>query len=233
MKKTQIYLLHGWAVNTNNVLKWQPLIEKLAQAEIEAIFLPLPGLSSSLAEIWNLDNYVSWVLHQLPDRPVILLGHSFGGQIAIRLAARHPERVKQLFLIDSAGIRDLSFKARAKRLSFGVLAKVGQLITKNERARKLLYKLVREKDYYNADPLLKQTMVQVIKTDIQDEAARIVVPTFIIWGERDQITPLWMGQRFYHLIKGSRLEIIALARHSPQFTHVDEVVRLIANSVVR
>lgn len=227
MKKTKIYLLHGWAVDANNQLKWQPLIDQLALLDIEAVFLSLPGLSTPLAEVWNLDNFVSWVLEQLPLEPVALLGHSFGGQLAIKLAAKHPDRVRQLILIASAGIRDQSLKAKAKRIGFGMLAKLGKLITKSQNARKLLYQVIGEQDYLNASPTLRQTMTRVITTDVQDEAARVQVSTLMIWGGRDRVTPPWMGRKFHRLIKNSRLEIIAPARHSPQFTHTGEVAGLI------
>ena len=231
MKKTKIYLLHGWAVDTSNAAKWQPLIDQLAQADIEAVFLPLPGLSTQLNEVWNLDNYVAWVLEQLPREPIVLLGHSFGGQIALRLAARYPSRVKQLILIGSAGIRNQSWQAKLKRSSFGLLAKLGKLFTTNQQARKLLYQLAREQDYFRADPLLRQTMSNVIKTDIQDEAAGLTIPTLIIWGGQDRVTPLWMGKKFNRLIRRSRLMVIAPAHHSPQFTHVGEVASLIEKFV--
>lgn len=233
MKKTKIYLIHGWAVDTNNRVKWQPLIDQLAQAEMEAIFLPLPGLSTPIDVAWNLDNYVAWVLEQLPKKPAILLGHSFGGQVAIRLTAKYPDRVKQLVLIDSAGVRDTSWKMKLKRVGFGTLAKLGKLLTASEQARKLLYKLAGEKDYLLANPLLRKTLTQVVETDVQDEAVKIIAPTLIIWGGRDLITPLWMGKKLYRLIKNSRLEVIGSARHSPQFTHIIEVMNLIDQSVLR
>lgn len=233
MKKQKIYLIHGWAVDTNNKVKWQPLIDKLAQADIEAVFLPLPGLSTKLDMAWGLNDYVAWVLEQLPKEPIALLGHSFGGQIAIRLTAQYPDRVRQLILIDTAGVRDTSLKLKIKRWGFGTLAKLGKLVTRNESFRGILYKLAGEKDYLLANVNLRKTLTEVVETDVQNEAVKIVVPTLIVWGGRDLITPKWMGQKLQRLIRNSRLEVIAPARHSPQFTHVKEVTVLVDKFLIR
>lgn len=227
VQKIKLFILHGWAVDTNNQQKWQPLIDRLAKMDIDAVFLPLPGLSARLDQVWNLDDYVAWVVTRLPAQPVALLGHSFGGQIAMRLAAKYSHRITKLVLIDSAGIRDQSINKRIKRLGFAFLAKVGRVFTKNSKAKELLYKLAGEKDYLNANLSLRQTMTKIIKTDVQDDAARVNLPTLIIWGGRDQVTPIWMGKRWARLIRFSQLAIIEPARHSPQFTHTNEVAELI------
>ncbi len=233
MSKIKLILLHGWAVDKENRQKWQPLIKRLQQEEIEAEFLPLPGLSQPLDQVWTLNDYAQWVIKQLSDQPVSLLGHSFGGQLAIRLAAQYPEKFNCLVLIDSSGIRDHSLGKRIKRVGFASLAKLGKIFTKSDLARKLLYKVAGEKDYLQADLILRQTMANLITTDIQDDASRIQLPTLIIWGENDRVTPLWMGQRLARLIKNARFEIISQARHSPHFTHSDEVVRIIVQNLVR
>lgn len=233
MKKTKLILLHGWAVDKENRQKWQPLIKRLQQEEIEAEFLLLPGLSQPLDQVWTLNDYAQWVIKQLPNQPVGLLGHSFGGQLAIRLVAQYPEKFTNLVLIDCSGVRDYSLRKRIKRAGFASLAKVGKIFTKSDLARKVLYKLAGEKDYLQADLILRQTMANMISTDIQDEASRIQVPTLIIWGENDRVTPLWMGQRLARLIKNARIEIISQARHSPHFTHTDEVTRIIAQNIIK
>lgn len=227
VQKTKLFILHGWAVDPNNQQKWQPLIDRFTSMDLDVVFLPLPGLSTRLDQVWDLNDYATWVIAQLPNQPVAILGHSFGGQIAIRLAAKYSHRITQLVLVDSAGIRDQSINKRIKRLGFAFFAKVGRLFTQNSKAKELLYKLAGERDYLNANSSLRQTMTKIIKTDVQDEATRINLPTLIIWGGRDQVTPVWMGKRLACLIRFSKLAIIEPARHSPQFTHTNEVAELV------
>lgn len=232
-QKATVYILHGWSVSDQNDHKWQPLMSELEKHGVSSRFLGLPGLSTPLNEVWNLQNYVEWVMEQLPsNKKVILLGHSFGGQIAIRLSALRPERVAKLVLIDSSGVRDHSLKAVLKRKLFWVLAKVGSVFFKFSWARTLLYKLARERDYNNAPPLLKRTMSMILEDEVLEDLPKIQAPTQIVWGQGDQVTPIWMGQKMHKLIPDSSLEIVSGARHSPQYTHIEQVASTVAAFVL-
>jgi len=228
---SKVYILHGWAVSQFNQQKWQPLIDDLTDQGIKAVFLPIPGLTSPLTEVWELADFIKWLAQTLPDQPVILLGHSFGGQLAAAFAASHPDRVQKLILIASSGVRDHSLPAVFKRTVFLFLAKVGKLFFKNEILRKLLYRAAREQDYLNAPPLLRRSMSNILDTEIDQELPKVKCPTLLIWGRQDRVTPLWLGQFFHQKISHSQLAVIEKARHSPQFTHVSEVTQLITKFV--
>ncbi len=227
-----LYLLHGWAVDQFNQQKWQPLMASLAKYHIKTVFLPIPGLTAPLHEVWDLSDFVTWLGEVLPaQQPVYLLGHSFGGQLAAAFAAQNPHRVTKLILIDSSGVRDHSFFATAKRTVFWVMAKIGKLLFRSEVWRKFLYKVAREQDYLNAPPLLRRSMSNVLEAEIDQDLPKISCPTLIIWGEQDRVTPLWLGNFFHHQIRNSQLVMIKNARHSPQFTHVAEVAEQVAKFV--
>lgn len=223
-----IYILHGWAVDQENDKKWQPLIDALQKNGLTVIFLGIPGLTSPLDEAWGLHNYVEWLDSQLPKhRSAVLLGHSFGGQIAVRYIRHHPQKVAKLILIDGAGIRDHSPKAVVKRTVFWWLAKIGKIFFRTDFARRILYRLARERDYVNAPPLLRRSMSSILDDEVVDDLKHIHIPTLIIWGSRDKVTPLKQAHFFHRGIDGSQLQVIPEARHSPQFTHVNEVVAAI------
>src|SRR3989338_4234164 len=101
MKK--IIILHGWAYSTD---KWRPFIEELKKSGVKSKMIKIPGLTSPLDQVWNLDDYVEWLKKNLSKEKgkVILLGHSNGGRIALAFSAKYPEKVGKLILIDSAGI---------------------------------------------------------------------------------------------------------------------------------
>lgn len=204
-------------------------MNQLLKLGVRSHFLGLPGLSSPLDEVWTLQDYVDWVVNQLPaNKKVILVGHSFGGQIAIRLAAQQPNRLKQLILIDSGGIRDHSLPAVVKRKAFWVAAKLGKLLFNFNWAKKLLYKLARERDYTTAPPLMKRTMSIILDDEVLADLPQIAVPTLLLWGQEDTVTPLKTGIQMDSLLIDSQLKIIPEARHSPQFTHVADVAASIA-----
>lgn len=226
--KQKAYILHGWAIDQENEKKWDVFRSELQARGIETIFLPIPGLSTPLSEVWTLNDYVSWLESELTDKKeVILLGHSFGGQIASRYTAQHPDQVGKLILIDSAGIIDKSTKKVIKRAVFGFIAKLGKKVFQHELLRVFLYKLAREQDYLKANSIQRQTMANVISDEIISDLKKIPVPTLIIWGKDDSATPLKHGKQMHQLLQDSTLKIISGARHAPQFTHATETAQLV------
>lgn len=230
MNKPILYILHGWAYTTE---KWKPLCNQLKQQGYVVKLLKIPGLTAPLPAVWHLADYVNWLAEQISDKqPIVLLGHSNGGRIAISFAALHPEKVSHLILIDSAGIYHQEAPLRLKRFAFKTTAKIGRKIIKSAFIRKVLYKLAREHDYEQAEGLvMRQTMTNLLVTDLRAKMPSISVPTLIIWGEQDKTTPLTDGKIIHRLIPHSQLHIIPQARHSPQFTHPEEVVEIIKQSL--
>lgn len=225
--KKKIYILHGWAYETE---KWKSLVD-LLQVKFEPVLLKIPGLTSELTEVWNLDNYVEWLGEVLKkEEKVILLGHSNGGRISLAFALKYPEKVEKLVLIDSAGIFHNEFSIRFKRMFFGTIAKMGRNIKDVKMLRKIFYKFVRERDYEKANPNLRKTMKNLINSDLTSVLNQVNIPTIIIWGREDKITPLKDGQFMHKAIKDSKFFTIE-ARHSPQFTHAKEVSELIYDNL--
>ncbi len=70
-------------------------------------------------------------------------------------------------------------------------------------------------------------MLNLIKTDLTIVLRKVSTQTLIIWGEKDKVTPLSDGIKIHSLIKNSKLVIIKGARHSPQFTNIEEVLEKI------
>lgn len=228
--KRKIYILHGWAYDTG---KWGPFVRLLEKQGIAVVVLRVPGLTAPLEEVWELDDYVMWLAKELAGEKekVVLLGHSNGGRIGLEYALAYPERVKQLILVDSAGIYHRDLGIRMKRLVFGSLAKVGKRLTQSERLRKVIYQLVRERDYERANPILRKTMANLISVDLAPRLSEISVPTTIIWGENDKITPISDGKIIHELIEVSTLHIIVGGRHSPMFTHAEEVAEIVTKEM--
>lgn len=225
MAKHKIFILHGW---TKDVAKWQPLLDVLHKNNIQTELLKIPGLTAPLDKVWDLNDYVKWLDTKIgKELQPILLGHSFGGRVAIRYEIKNPNKIKKLILVDSAGIRPMSLAARFKRISFKTLAKIGKTFTNNPSARNLLYQLAREQDYHQADKILAETMAKVVEDDQRPEVGFVKTHTLIIWGGKDKTTPLSDGRIMNKEITGSTLKIIESAGHSPQYTNPDEVAAYI------
>ena len=232
MRNTKkIYILHGWSYTTE---KWKPFIDLLKRKNIDVVLLNIPGLTAPLDEVWELDDYVSWLQDALRNEkgPVFLLGHSNGGRIALAYLLLYPEKISKLFLIDSAGIYHNELSIRIKRFVFKTVATLGRKMHKSERLRYWLYRLARETDYQKANPLIRKTMSNLIAIDLSNSLSQISVKTIIIWGEQDKVTPLVDGKLMHEKIKDSTLFLIKNARHSPQFTHVQEVADIVIKQLL-
>jgi len=234
-----IFILHGWAVRgaEENKKMWQPFIDELESSGLQVIFLKIPGLSAPLNEVWNMDNYLSWldseIDKKLGNSKVILLGHSFGGHLAIRYVAQNPKKIGELILVDSSGIRDMASKAFIKRTIFLILAKVGKVFFNSEFFRNIIYKFARETDYRNAPPLLRRTMSKILDDEILNDLSKVNCPTKIIWGENDLTTPVKHARKMHQLIVNSELVFIKEGRHSPQFTHSKETAKLVNDFILK
>ncbi len=226
---SKLIILHGWTYSTT---KWKPFLKLLKAHNVEYEMLKIPGLTAPLGSIWTLDDYISWLERITKDEErITLLGHSNGGRIAAAFAATFPEEVSHLILIDSAGVVHKDLKTQLKKFVFGSLSKIGKRVIRSNMFRNLLYEVIGEKDYNRADPVMKKTMVNLISKDLTQEFGQITIPTLIIWGKNDKVTPPSDAKKINNLVSGSRLEIIDDARHSPQFSHPKEVVSMILNFI--
>lgn len=222
MKK--IIVLHGW---TRDLNKWRRFAELLEDSGYRVEILKIPGLTKKSNKIWDLENYVKWLKSKIrtDNKGTILLGHSNGGRIAIAFAAKYPDQVKHLILIDSAGIFHNNLPIRIKRSFFKKAALLGKQIPTLSKFKWLLYKLAREHDYEKASPNMKRTLVNLISADLTPVLKSIESPTLIVWGKKDKTTPLSDAFLMKEKIKNSKLEIIEGASHSPFFSHPKETAR--------
>lgn len=217
-----LVILHGWQ---SKIIRWKRLKDELEKRGW-SVFLPnLPGFGSAeLVKPWALSDYVDWLIRFAKKKKLksfSLLGHSFGGRIALKFSSRNPKQLEKLILVNSAGIRR---KLSLKRTLFLILAKIGRAIFLlppfsffKKPARWLLYTLAREKDYFKADKLMRKTMKKVLGEDLQSILSKIRTETLIVWGRQDRITPIADGRFLKKLIPNSQLIVYNNAGHSLPF----------------
>ena len=231
MKNNKVLIIHGW---TYSLEKYKKIGELLKSKGLDNEILKVPGLTEKIDKPWNLDDYMHWLKNKIDKEKdkVTIIGHSNGGRIAAAFASKFPHQLERLILIDSAGIYHDELHTKIRLLFFATLAKIGKRISKSAILRNMLYKLTRENDYNHATEDMKKTMVNLIKSDLSFYLSKIITPTLIIWGELDKITPLADGKIMHKLIRNSKLHIVKGARHSPHFTHVEEVTAIILKNLM-
>lgn len=228
-KGKTILLLHGWGDSAASFKK----ITAALSTHHKVIALDLPGFGTSQAppDSWGLDDYAYFVANFLgkieAEKLIGILGHSNGGAIAIRGMARGWLSTDKLILLASAGIRG-EYKGRLK--AFRLLAKAGKALTKplpkavKHRLRKKVYTTIGS-DMLVAEHL-QETFKRIVTDDVRADASHLAIPTLIIYGDKDDLTPKRYGELFHEAISGSKLEIVTGAGHFIHQEQSDTVVKL-------
>jgi pimeloyl-ACP methyl ester carboxylesterase len=220
----QVLLLHGWG---GAIESFAPVLDELHRSyQVAAFDLPGFGKSSLPPSTWGSADYAHLTLKVMErlklDRPH-LIGHSFGGQVSIHLAATAPERVGKLVLVCSAGIRmrpalPIRLKRTAARLGKWMGVHGGWI---GEKLRAEVYRRVRSRDYADAGPL-RPTLVRVINEDLTPLLPLIRSPTLLVWGAHDRDVPLSAAQVMARQIPNTRLVVFENSGH---FAYLDQFDR--------
>lgn len=212
---TVVLLLHGWGSSSESFIQ----LESCLSANFRVISLDLPGFGDSELpkSAWSLSDYVnavkSFMTAMAIEKPMIV-GHSFGGRIAICLGAE--VLVSKIILTNSAGVRLRRSPMYYLKVYSYKLAKQLLTVLPTKISADLLLELQQHfgsSDYKNAHPVLRQILVKVVNEDLSPLLPKIKVPTLLIWGENDTTTPLKEAKVMEKNIPDVGLVIIKGAGH--------------------
>ena len=228
-----IVFLHGWRSNKE---VWgrvvQDLRSKIKDVTIYTLNLPGFGASATPTSPMTIGDYAEVVaefIKKLELKNVVVVGHSFGGRIGIKLSATHPELIAKLVLVDSAGFVIGSQKKTAMNLA----AKIAKPFFKPKimrGLRKKIYQTIGSEDYV-ATPELRQTFLNVVTEDLTEHLKKIAIPTLIIFGENDKDTPVEFGKKMHFLIPHSKFLILKNAGHFSFLDQSEEFTASIQNFI--
>jgi len=241
-----VVLLHGFA---SSLYTWKDVLPALAGTRtVVALDFPGFGQSDQPPDL-SADVYPGLVLG-LMDRlglgRVALVGNSMGGAVATLVAGRSPERVSALVLVDAAGFLEegdrpwilrlantapggavferLPVRRRMVRLSLRQVFHDPALVTE-ERFDEYLAPLQR--------PGATASILSLLASRAGDPgqvaaaAARVSVPTLVIWGKQDRWIPVEHADRFLAAIPGARKVVLDPCGHLPQEERPGDVVPLL------
>ena len=218
-----VVLLHGWG---QNIEMMKPLGDKLSDNhKITIIDLPGFGVSDKPEFAYSIFDYTE-IVHELLtslkiDNP-ILIGHSFGGRIAIIYASKYS--VSKLVLFGSPCVRH-EYKS------------IKQSFYKGIKKIKILKPFVNfmknhtgSIDYRNASPIMKEILVKTVNQDLSECAKKITCEALLIWGEDDEAVPVSEARELDELIENSAL-IILPGTHYCYLENLGQVINILNNFI--
>ena len=187
-----------------NLRVWEPVARGLSHGG-ERRFVGWPGLGGTAADdsVRGLDDLVMRVLAAITE-PVVLFGQSMGGVIALRAALSRPTLVRGLVLsVTSGGVDVAALGAVDWRPAF-----------------------VRE------NPGTPRWFLDA-RDDMSEALPRVAVPTLLLWGDADEISPVAVGRRLAELLPNAELVVLAGGGHDLVHERAPEVLPHIARHLAR
>jgi len=215
-----ILILHGWGSCAKN---WSQVKELLENQRYKVFVPDLPGFGENplLQKPWSIDDYVEWVRDFCEKNElsqIFLLGHSFGGSIAMKYALKFPKDIKKLILVDPAIIRVKNIR-KETLAKIAKILKVFSFLPFYSLARRAFYRFIVKSDYLDTERLMRETRetyLRVIKEDLSPRLSDVSVRTLLIWGEKDKVTPLKDAYLIKERIAVAELKILPGICHNPQ-----------------
>lgn len=202
----RVLALHGWGRSGAD------FAGILAGTDALAIHLPGFGPSAPPPEPWGTREYAEHLAEALDGTgPYVVVGHSFGGRVAVRLAATRPDLVTSLVLTGvplvraTPAPRPRASLRLAKRLHAAHLLPAGVL----DRLRRS----GGSADYRAAQGVMRGVLVRAVGEEYREDLARIDVPVTMVWGEADDAAPLAGARLAAQELPRATLEVVPGAGH--------------------
>lgn len=202
----RVVALHGWGRTGADFV---PILGGL-----DAVAIHLPGFGPTAVPdtVWGTEDYAELVADAIrPFGPIVIVGHSFGGRIAVRLAARYPELVSGLVLTGAPLVRiaptskpKLSYRIAKWANSVGILS---------DSAMEARRRKAGSADYNAAQGIMRDIMVKTVNENYDDDLAKLATPTWMVWGENDTAAPAAAGKVASEKIRGARWTVVSGEAH--------------------
>ncbi|MBU1901283.1 alpha/beta hydrolase [Patescibacteria group bacterium] len=234
-KNNILIILPGWG-GSHTTWKQFTTFAKKEMQEVFVIDLPCFGDEPCPKAVWGVEEYANFVEKKInkikeeyPNKKVVLLGHSFGGQVATILASQNARICDTLIL---SGAPVYRVKRPLKKALFGCIAKAGKvlfslpLLKKIEPlAKRVLYRVAKSPDYSKTDGIQREIFKKVIIEDVSDRLENITMPTLLLWGEKDTYVPLKYAKKIHQHLSQSQLEVITGGTHGLHLKNIDDMIK--------
>ncbi|MEA1904125.1 MAG: alpha/beta hydrolase [Actinomycetota bacterium] len=193
----RVLALHGWGRRGADFKK--------SLVDVPALALDLPGFGASPppADVIGAHGYADIVAPLLDefDRPPVLIGHSFGGRIAVCLGAKYPENVGPILLTGAPVVRASAAKKPLLRYRVArSLSKIGLISDERMETRR---RKSGSADYRAANGVMRDVLVKIVNESYEPELGALQSHVLMIWGGKDLEVPVWVGEKAAEVIRNS------------------------------
>lgn len=231
MNGYNLVILPGWGGNHETWRDFAKLAGKYFES-VKVIDLPCFGTSPCPPTAWGIEDYANYVhieIEKLHLDNLVLFGHSFGGQVAVKFISEHPENIKKLILSGPAVFRP-SFSVR--KFIYGWLAKFGKKIFSlpfaekgSVFAKKLLYnKMIGSRDYMESAGIKREIFKKIIRQDLRHLLSKIEITTLILWGKKDTYVSVKNGKQMFQMMPKAYLHIFKTGGHGLHIHNKEEMI---------
>lgn len=223
MKQRDIIILHGWNLSGS---RFRALAD-IFRAGGYRVFTPdLPGFGEEPMpkRPWHVVDYAEFMKRYVDKNKIykpIIIGHSFGGRVALKYSELYPDGLSDLILTGTPGFSPVPKK---KLFLFLLLAKVGGFVFAipplnllENWARRWLYYAAGAREFIRAEGPMRETFKFIVQDNLVSAMESVRVPCLLLWGEYDVIVPTAIAQRMADVILGSTLKIIPEVDHGVPF----------------
>ena len=201
----KVLALHGWGRTRAD---WAPVLRGTSALAVD---LPGFGASPEPPAAWGSKEYAELLAPLLADGGWTVLGHSFGGRVAVQLAAGWPECVDKVVLTGvpllrrtSTGKAPVAFRAAKWLHAMGLLSDERMEAERRKRG---------SADYRAAQGVMRDTLVRLVNEDYRDLLPKVKAPVAMVWGAHDTAAPLAMAQEAKALLPSATLTVSQTSGH--------------------
>ncbi len=215
-----LVFLQGWGTSISIYPK---LLEQMAQfVPVVAADFPGFGETAEPDRPWGVGEFADFVIELIRTlglKKVILMGHSHGGRVSIEIASRQglPFTITRMILMDAAGVLPKKTpKQKLRQRKYKICRWILELPLCRVLYPDALENLRRSHgsaDYLNASPMMRQTLVRCVNTDMTPKMPSVHIPALLLWGEKDTATPLSDGETMERLLPDAALVKVPGAGH--------------------